>query len=137
MIELGRGRILNVASVAAFQGMPGLSLYSASKSFVLALTESLSEDLRGTGVTVTALCPGPTRTEMLGADNLERAGPFLGSPHDVALEGYRACMAGEVIRIPGLMNQALVNWMRYQPRWLVRTLSGMVSRSTLNRDPVG
>lgn len=130
MIERGRGRILNVASVAAFQGVPGLSLYSASKAFVLALTESLSEDLHGTGVTVTALCPGPTRTEMV--DDIQHPGmatPLLAGAREVAEEGYRACMAGEVIRVPGVINQALVSWMKYQPRWVVRMFSGMIARS--------
>lgn len=134
MLERGRGRILNVASVAGFHGVPGMALYSASKAFVLALTESLAEDLRGSGVTVTALCPGPTRTDMVEAiPNVEFAGPFMASARDVAVDGYRACMAGEVIRVPGLMNQALVGWMQYQPRWLLRLLSGAVSRSTFSR----
>lgn len=134
MIERGRGRILNVASVVAFQGVPGMSLYSATKGFVLSLTESLSEDLRGTGVTVTALCPGPTRTEMVEeVKALELAGTFLASAREVAQEGYRACMAGEVIRVPGFVNQAMVGWMQYQPRWLVRYFGGMVSRSAFNR----
>jgi len=134
MIARGRGRILNVASVAGFHGVPGMSLYSASKAFVLAFTEGLSEDLRGTGVTVSVLCPGLTRTDMLhDLKDLELAAPFVATARDVALEGYRACMSGEVIRVPGLMNQALVSWMQYQPRWLVRTVSGIVSRTTLNR----
>lgn len=134
MLARGRGRILNVASVASFHGVPGMALYSASKAFVLSLSESLAEDLRGTGVTVTALCPGPTRTEMVkDIKAMELAGPFLASARDVAEEGYRACMAGEVIRVPGLMNQALVNWLRYQPRWLVRTAAGMFARSTSDR----
>jgi uncharacterized protein len=129
MIERGRGRILNVGSVAGFQPVPGLALYGASKAFVLSFTESLSEDLRGTGVTVTALCPGPTRTEMVAdLQGIDMAGPFVASAREVALEGYRACMAGEVVRVPGIMNQALVSWTQYQPRWLVRTLSGMAAR---------
>jgi uncharacterized protein len=133
MIERGQGRILNVASLAAFQPVPGLSLYGASKAFVLSLTESLSEDLRGTGVTATALCPGPTRTDMVAdLQGVELAGPFLSSARQVALEGYRACAAGEVVRVPGLMNQALATWTRYQPRWLVRTFSGMVARNLAN-----
>lgn len=134
MIERGRGRVLNVASVAAFQPVPGMSLYSASKAFVLSFTESLSEDLRGTGITVTALCPGLTRTPLL--DDLktpELPAPLVSSAREVALEGYRACMAGEVIRIPGVMNQALVGWMQHQPRWLLRTVSGMVARSAAGR----
>ncbi len=134
MVERGRGRILNVASVAGFQGVPGMSVYSATKAFVLAFTEGLSEDLRDTGVTATALCPGPTRTEMVDdVKALELAGPFLASAREVATEGYRACMNGEVICVPGLANKALVGWMQYQPRWMVRLLSGALSRSTLDR----
>lgn len=134
MIERGRGRILNVASVAGFQGLPGMALYSASKAFVLAFTEGLAEDLRGTGVTATALCPGVTRTEMTsGFDHLDPTGAFMASAQEVAAEGYRACMTGDTVRVPGVMNQAMVNWMRFQPRWLVRRLSGLVSRSTLGR----
>lgn len=132
MLERGRGRILNVASVAGFQGVPGMALYSASKAFVLALTEGLSEDLRGTGVSVTALCPGLTRTDMVKEfSGLDFAAPFLASARDVAQEGYRACMAGEVVRVPGMVNQALVTWMQYQPRWLVRLFSGALSRAAL------
>jgi short-subunit dehydrogenase len=65
MIQKGSGKILNVGSVASFQPMPSASVYGASKAFVLSFTEALSEDLRGTGVTVTALCPGLTKTEMV------------------------------------------------------------------------
>lgn len=130
MLERGRGRILNVSSVAGFQGLPGMALYSASKAFVLAFTEGLAEDLRGTGVTATALCPGPTRTEMTaGFDHLDPSGTLMASAAEVAEEGYRACMGGETVRVPGFMNLAMVNWMRMQPRWLVRRLSGLVSRS--------
>ncbi|MEZ5560500.1 MAG: SDR family oxidoreductase [Pseudomonadales bacterium] len=132
MVARRSGRILNVASVAAFQPVPGLSVYAATKAYVLSLTESLAEDLRDTGVTVTALCPGPTRTEMMDEiPGLELAGPLLADARSVAREGYQACMAGEVIRIPGLVNQASVTWSRYQPRWLVRMISGMAARSLL------
>jgi short-subunit dehydrogenase len=130
MAARGYGRVLNVASVASFQPVPGMSVYAASKAFVLSLTESLSEELRGTGVTVTALCPGPTRTEMAAA--LEDAGLaswFLADAAAVAREGFDACRAGEVIRVPGIANQVLVSWSQYQPRWLVRVLGGMAARS--------
>ncbi len=131
MIARRAGRILNVASIVGFQPTPGLALYGATKAFVLSFSEGLSEDLRGTGVSVTALCPGPTRTEMVGdIEHMELAGPFMASAREVALDGYRACMAGEAVRIPGLMNQALVTWVQYQPRWLVRWFSGMAARST-------
>jgi uncharacterized protein len=131
MIERGYGRILNVASVSAFHAVPGLSLYSASKAYVLALTEGLAEDLRGTGVTATALCPGLTRTGMVD-DIAPAALPdvLLADPRDVAREGYRACMAGEAVRVPGIVNQLMVGWLQHQPRSLVRYFSGMFARST-------
>lgn len=129
MVGRGYGRILNVASTASFQPVPGMAVYAASKAFVLSLTESLAEEFRGTGVTVTALCPGPTRTEMADAfANMELAGWFLADARAVAREGFDALKAGQVIRVAGIANQALVSWSRYQPRWLVRTLSGLVSR---------
>ena len=130
MLERGRGRILNVASVAAFQALPGMSVYAASKAFVLSFTEALSEELANTPVTVTALCPGLTRTEMV--DDLQAAPDFMfASAAEVAEEGYRACRAGEVIRVPGVGNQALVTWLQYQPRWLKRFLSGIAGRAAI------
>lgn len=130
MADRGYGRILNVASVASFQPVPGMAVYAASKAFVLSLTEGLSEELKGTGVTVTALCPGPTKTEMADAfSDMQAADWFLADAKRVAQEGFDALKAGQVIRVPGLANQALVNWANYQPRWLVRTLGGFASRS--------
>jgi uncharacterized protein len=138
MIARGSGRILNVASVAAFRAVPSMAVYSASKAYVLSFTESLSEELRGTNVTVTALCPGLTKTEMVKDLEAVNVPEFLmARAEDVAQEGYQACMSGEVIRVPGVMNQALVNWLELQPRWLVRTLSGFVARSTLTNEPRG
>jgi len=131
MIRRGRGRILNVASVAAFQPVPGMSVYAASKAFVLSLTESLSEELRGTGVTITALCPGPTKTEMADAfSQIEGMEWLLASSEAVAREGFEATRAGQVIRVPGVLNQALTTWSRYQPRWLVRAVSGFTARNS-------
>lgn len=133
MIRRGSGRILNVASVAAFQPVPSMSLYAASKAFVLSLTESLSEELRGTGVSVTALCPGLTRTEMVDPLHAADIPPFLMSSADqVAKEGFDALMAKEVTRIPGFANQAAVAWAQHQPRWLIRRLGGFFSRFNSN-----
>lgn len=137
MVSRGYGRILNVASVASFQPVPGMAVYAASKAFVLSLTESLSEEWRGSGVTVTALCPGPTRTEMADAfADLGLADWLLADPKTVAQEGFEALKAGQVIKVPGLANQAMVSWSQYQPRWLVRALGGLASRSaSLLRSP--
>lgn len=134
MIERGRGRILNVASIAAFQPVPSLASYAASKAYVLSLTESLSEELKGTGVSVTALCPGITETDMVS--QARDANPaasklppfFIGDVDDVAAQGYAACMAGEVIRVPGTMNLMATLAVRATPKWAVRALTGMVGR---------
>ncbi len=129
MVQRGSGRIMNVASVAAFQPVPSMNVYAASKAYVLSLTESLSEELRGTGVSVSALCPGLTRTKMVDSLGVQNSPPFLvSSAEDVAKEGYDALMAREVIRIPGLANQAAVTWAQHQPRWLIRGLGGLFSR---------
>ena len=129
MIEKGGGRILNVASVASFQPVPSMSVYAASKAYVLSLTESLSEELKGTGVTATALCPGLTNTDLVEDLQSSQIPTFLMSTvEEVAREGYEALMNREVIRIPGITNQAAVTWAKHQPRWLVRGIGGLLAR---------
>jgi short-subunit dehydrogenase len=138
MLERRRGRILNVASVAGFQATPSFAVYGATKAFALSLSEALSEELRGTGVTVTALCPGFTNTEMVhGAASkggIEGLLPtaLLQSVEQVAREGYEACMAGRPIRINGVAYQLGVQWIRLQPRWLVRRVAGFWARVMMN-----
>jgi len=137
MLEQGHGKILNVASVFAFVPTPSLAIYGATKAFVLSLSEALSEELRGTGVTVTAMCPGYTETDMIsgafqdtGYTDYESLVPrFVKmTPQKVALEGFRACMAGRALHVNGIQNQLGTQWIRYQPRWLVRSVTGMVAR---------
>jgi uncharacterized protein len=131
------GRILNVASIAAFQPIPMLATYAASKAYVLSLTESLSEELKGSGVTVTALCPGMTATAMLSnaASANEKVSSIpsfmVGNVNDVARQGFEACMRGDVICIPGVMNQAAMLASRSTPKWLVRKLGGIFGRNSL------
>lgn len=131
MLDRRQGRILNVASVAAFQPVPSMTLYAASKAFVLSFTEALSEELRGSGVTITALCPGLTRTEMIDSfpGTNDMASLMMASAESVASAGYDAMMRAEVIRIPGMTNLAAVAWSKYQPRWLIRSLGGILSRA--------
>jgi hypothetical protein len=134
MIERGHGRILNVASTSSFQPVPSMALYAASKAFVLSLSESLSEELKETGVTITALCPGLTKTDMYDRAKEQHAmarnvpGLFLSDVEDVAREGYEACMAGQAAIVPGLPNKLLASAAQLYPRWLVRTVVGFVGR---------
>ena len=129
MLERASGRILNVASIASFAAVPGMATYSASKAYVLAFSEALSEELKGTGVTVTALCPGLTQTEMVGALDADRVPPFaMASAESVARAGVDACLRGRPIEVPGVMNQAFVQWLEANPRWLLRNLSGAAAR---------
>ena len=134
MLARRRGRILNVASTSSFQPVPSLALYSASKAFVLSLSESLSEELKGTGVTVTALCPGLTRTDMLDRAQDEHTmarnvpGFLLSDVESVAREGYDACLAGQAVVVPGIPNRLAASLVQLYPRWLVRTVGGFVGR---------
>ena len=129
MLKRGAGRVLNVASMAAFMPIPRLAAYAAAKAYVLSLTESLSEELRGTGVTATALCPGLTDTSMVRGSQLGKAFParMIMSPKDVAELGCAACLKGETICIPGPANRLLSSGAQLLPRKLVRALGGMVN----------
>jgi short-subunit dehydrogenase len=136
MVKRGHGRILNVASIAAFQPIPGLATYAATKAYVLSLSEALAEELRPNGVSVTALCPGITETNMMrGAQEknqqLQLPRFLVGEVEQVAREGYQACMAGEVIRVPGAVNLATTLLARATPKWLVRRVGGLLARQTI------
>ncbi len=137
MVARGRGRVLNVASIAAFQPVPTLASYAASKAYVLSLSESLAEELRGTGVTVTTLCPGITATAMLSQaagsnDKLNQLPGFMvGDAAEVADRGFAACMRGDAICVPGAVNQAVTLASRATPKWLVRRLGGLLGRKAI------
>jgi short-subunit dehydrogenase len=134
MVKRGFGRVLNVASLAAFQPVPSMAAYAASKAYVLALSEALSEELKGSGVSVTALCPGMTDTAMVtdiqagsaAAARLPRE--LVSDPADVAAAAYRALMAGRVVLVPGLPNQITAAWSQVTPRWLTRYVTGFAAR---------
>jgi len=109
MIERGRGGILNVASTAAFQPGPGMATYYATKAFVLSFSEAVSEEVRGKGVTVTALCPGPTKTEFQALGNVEKTPLFKLMPtataDAVARAGWSGFRKGRRVVVPGLVNK--------------------------------
>ena len=126
MIDARQGRIMNVASTAAFQAGPLMALYYASKAFVLHFSEAIANELKGTGVTVTALCPGPTATGFqdraaLSEARLMRMGSM--SAKTVAEAGYRGLMAGRTIVIPGLRNRVMIQGVRFAPRKLVTAIA--------------
>ncbi len=127
LVSRRKGRILNVASTAAFAPGPLMAVYYATKAYVLHFSEAIGNELRGTGVTVTALCPGPTRTGFaeaagMGETNLFR-GPAVMGVERVALAGYRGMMRGKAVVIPGVLNRLLVLAIRLSPRWAVRQVA--------------
>ncbi len=136
MVRRGHGRVLNVASTSAFVPVPFMATYAASKAYLLSLTESLSEELAGSGVTVSALCPGVTATPMM--DRIGAANPgyvrLVASTvldvAEVAEAGYDACMKGQVIRVPGKVNLLTAISGRAVPKWLTRRVVGFAGRLT-------
>jgi len=122
MIKQGSGKILNVASTAAFQPGPTMSVYFATKAFVLSFSEAVNEEVRDKGITVTALCPGSTESGFHAAaigDNKELKERRLPSSRKIAEFGYRAMMKGKSVAIPGLMNSIMATSVRFIPRALM------------------
>jgi short-subunit dehydrogenase len=132
MLDKGYGRVLNVASTSSFQPVPMLSTYGASKAYLLSFSEALAIEARGKGVSVTALCPGFTNTDMIARKDGGKPMtlPFVPNMEasEVAEEGYQACMAGKPMHINGRINQLVVEIGRFQPRPLRRFLSGLVAK---------
>jgi short-subunit dehydrogenase len=126
MVSRKSGRIMNVASTAAFAPGPLMAVYYATKAFVLSFSEAIAEELRGTGVTVTALCPGPTDTGFARVAGLESSRLFnLTRPMpsaEVARYGIRAMERGKRVAIPGLANKFVAQSTRVSPRRLVTTI---------------
>jgi uncharacterized protein len=132
MVARGRGRIVNVASTAAFQPGPYMAVYYATKAYVLSFSEALAQELSDTGVTVTALCPGPTETEFQAAAGLEDTllfkGPLVMSAAKVARLGWAAARRGKPVVIPGLANKLLKETVRFSPRRLVTAAAGRMQK---------
>ena len=130
MLERRRGRILNVSSTAAFQPGPLMAVYYATKAFVLSFSEAIGNELTGSGVTVTALCPGPTNTEFQKVAGMEETrlftGPLVKDPRSVARAGYAGMKRGKRIVIPGLGNKLLAQSVRFAPRHLVTQVTRFI-----------
>lgn len=126
MIERGKGGILNIASTAAFQPGPMLAVYSASKAFVLSFSEALHEEVKDKGITVAALCPGPTRTEFADVAGMGHSvlfERFAGGPDAVVRDGLAALRANTAVKISGAMNLLMAESVRFAPRAMVRRLA--------------
>jgi uncharacterized protein len=123
MVERGGGAVINVASTAAFQPLPGTAVYAATKAFVLSLSEATHSELRGTGVSVTALCPGPVKTEFVEVAGLGDAeenlpGIFWTPVEQVAREAVEGAAKGRRVVVPGIVNRAGALTGQHSPRAL-------------------
>lgn len=132
MLAARHGRILNVASTAAFQPGPFMAVYYATKAYVLSFSEAIFEETRGTGVTVTTLCPGPTTTGFQEAAKLETSrlmNTAFATAESVARAGYLGCMRGKRLIVPGVINKIQTTLVsRFLPRGLVLRLVRFVQR---------
>ena len=135
MVEQGAGAVLNVASTAAFQPLPGFATYAASKAFVNSLSEAVHSELSGTGVSVTSLCPGFTKTEFeeaAGAGDVAAKLPGFTwmESDDVARQGIEGMLAGKRTVVPGVLNKAVSTSGRFVPRTVLLPLVKTVSTSS-------
>ena len=131
MVARRSGKIMNVASTAAFQPGPMLAVYYATKAYVLSFSEAIANELRNSGVTVTCLCPGPTETGFAKRAGNQKSRLFrVGamSADKVALDGYRAVMEGRTLAISGMQNWLVAQSTRFAPRKLVTAISRWVSQ---------
>ena len=135
-IETGRGRILNVASVAGFIAGPGMAVYAATKNYVLSYSVALNAELQDKGVTVTALCPGATQTEFFAAADMQSSRMVQGrlpTAKSVAEFGYGAAVGERSVAVPGLMNNLLALLTRVLPR----TTIAQIAKRTMAPDTGG
>ena len=134
MLQKGSGKILNMSSLAAFQPGPLMSIYYASKAYMLSFSEAIANELIGTGITVTALCPGPTSTEfqsVVSANTVDNKIRFnMACPSKVALYGYNAMKKGKTVAIPGKFNKFL----SVLPRFLTRNRATAIVRKIQDKN---
>jgi short-subunit dehydrogenase len=133
MIKHKSGKIMNVASTAAFQSGPTMAIYYASKAYVLSFSEAIDNEVSDKGVTVTTLCPGPTETGFLEAAALQDSKLFKGKKiagaKEVAEYGHKAMMQGKTVAIQGFMNRVMANAVRFIPRALaVKVVRGIQAK---------
>lgn len=137
MLAQKHGRILNLASTAAFQPGPYQAVYFATKAYVLSYSEAIAEDLAGSGITVTALCPGLTESGFVERAGMGQSGfaqrSAIASAKTVAVKGYRAMHAGRRVVVPGWLNWLLTQTPRLTPRRLVTSVVAAMMRPVPSR----
>lgn len=134
MLAANQGFILNVASIVAFQAIPNMACYAASKAYVLSFTEALATELKHTGVKVSALCPGLTDTDA-AQETIAKLPPELGNLSELAMmsteavahAGYQACLDGRTLEVPGAVNKAAALFSQTQPRRLFRSFARLAA----------
>jgi uncharacterized protein len=130
MVKRGNGKIMNVASTAAFQSGPTMAVYYATKAYVLSFSEAVDNEVSDKGVTVTTLCPGATESGFQAAAAMEESalvkGKKLPSAKDVAEYGYTSMMNGKTVAIHGMVNYLMANSVRFTPRALVVKLTRLI-----------
>src|SRR3954463_10199027 len=134
MVDRGRGSVINIASTAAFQPLPGSAVYAATKSFVLSFSEAIRTELRGTGVTVTAVCPGPVKTEfteVAGFGGVEDRTPSAVwmSAEDIAKHAVDVAAADRRVVVPGMLNRASALAGQHSPRSLALPVISRIWRN--------
>lgn len=139
MIERRQGKILNLASTAAFLPGPNMSVYYATKAAVLSFSQAISKELKGSNVTVTALCPGPTSTNFEKTAGLVNSRLFhslkVTDARRVAVYGYKSLMKGKPVAVQGLSNKLLVLGAKIAPRGLVLTLINQIQSKLREGQP--
>lgn len=132
MLSKGNGKIMNVASTAAFQPGPRMAIYYASKAYVLHFTEAIAQEIEGTKVTVTAFCPGATNTEFQESSKMKKTKLVsiidLEDVRPVAEYGYKAMMDGKKIAIPGILHKISSKAYRFLPRNIITNIVGMIQK---------
>jgi uncharacterized protein len=134
MAERGRGSVINVASLGAFQPLPGSAVYGASKAFVLSFSEAIRTELRGSGVTVTAVCPGPVKTEFMAVADVpgvedRTPGVVWMSAEDIARQAVDGAAHDKRVVVPGLLNRAGALAGQHSPRAVALPLIGRIWRN--------
>ena len=138
MANRGRGAVINIASAASFQPIPGTAVYAASKAFVLSFSEAIRTEMRGTGVTITAVCPGPVETEFTEAAGMsgvedETPGAFWTSAEDVARHAVEGAAADKRVVVPGAIYKASTLLGQHSPRALLLPIAERIWGSATER----